>query len=200
MKKVPIFNYIAYPRSGSHFIHQVLSLYTGYHVPTNLYKPDHDRDLKKRIKGCFYIWRNPVKVLYSLWAAEFCYENKSIDFSNLNDKWLLNEINKIKKHFEFYWENAGIVIRYKDLMDNKAWKDILEFFKLDFNEEKIIDCSSKITPVISTDNYPGPWMNSFMFSDEYKEGRKHFEKQYEEDILESFSIYLNKDFNYLKQL
>ena len=185
-----MYKYIAYPRSGSHFIHQVLTCYTGKHAPTRIYNPAHDRDTCKKVEGCFYVWRNPVKVIYSLFGAERCNSIQTVDFDLLTESWLDSEINRIKIHFDFYWKNAGIVVRYNDLIANNAWKEILEFFNFDYNKEKILDCSSKITVDVSIKNYPGAWMHNFMLSDEYKQGRETFEKLYTDKILNSFSEYL----------
>lgn len=180
-----IYDYVAYPRSGSHFFHQVLSMYMG-HSHLLLYKPEHDRDTQKQIKGCFYVWRDPLKVLYSLFAAEFCNENRKIDFNLLTTDWLDFEINRIKTHFDFYSKNAGLVVRYEDLINNLVWEETLKYFNLDYDEAKILDCASKITVKASIEWSPSrkfaitkrKWMNNFMLTDEYKKGREIFLKKY----------------------
>jgi len=193
------FNYVSYGRSGGHFLNEVLSLYIGKSAPTHLYYPDHDRNLKVKREGCFYVWRNPVKIIFSLFSAYYCNEKRKMDLSLLTDEWRYNEIDKIKKHFKFYWEHAGIVIRYKDVMNNNVWPEILNFFKLPYDEEKILDCASKITLDFSIKKQNSAWMHDFMTTDEYKDGRIDFENKYKEEILREFSDYLNKNENYLTQ-
>jgi len=191
-------NYVAYPRSGSHFLHQVLSCYINDVAQTKLYRPHHDRDLKG-LHGCLYVWRNPVKVMFSLFSGDYCNEKQIMDLSLLTDSWIDLEINRIKKHFEFYWKRAGLVIRYKDLINNNAWTEILKFLGCEYDEQRIMSCSSEITLNVSIERFPGQWMNGFMRSDEYKQGRIDFEEKYEDKILNDFSEYLNKDKNYLTQ-
>jgi len=193
------FNYVSYGRSGGHFLNEVLSLYIGKSAPIYLYYPSHDRYLKEKRTGCFYVWRNPVKIIFSLFSGYYCNEKQKMNLSLLTDEWLYQEIDKLKKHFEFYWQHAGIVIRYKDVMNNNAWPEILNFFELPYNEKKILDCVSKTTLDVSIKKKQNMWMNDFMLSDEYKNGRKKFESSYGNLILNIFREYLKKDSKYLTQ-
>ncbi len=190
---------VAYPRSGSHFFHQVLADYTDSPSFGGLYDATHDRELLIKGKNYFYLWRNPVDVIFSLFSAEFCNDNRAIDFSLLTEEWLDNETDSIKKHFEFYWEHAGIVVRYNDLISDKAWAEILEFFGLEYDEQRILECSEKITLDVSIKWLPSNWMTDFMATDEYRQGRAAFKEKYEDRILDEFSTYLHKDRAYLKQ-
>lgn len=197
MKKV---DYVAYLRSGSNYFHQVLTLYSGVCAWHDIYIPTHDRYLKGKFNGCYYVWRNPVDVIFSLFSATYCNDRRIMCLSHLSERWLKIEINRIKRHFAFYWEHAGIVVRYRDLMEDAVWPEILNFFNLDYDEQRILDCSSKVTLAASI-NYWGEskWMTSFMATNEYRRGREDFKEMYEDRILDDFSRHLNKDRDYLTQ-
>ncbi len=118
---------VSYPRSGSHFLHLVIGMYCGCNVYGNVYTPTHDWLLTEKKNGCLYVWRNPVEIIFSYYSVESCNDERVIDFSFLTDKWLDEHTRLIKEHFKFYWENAGLIVRYKDIMADKAWYDILTF-------------------------------------------------------------------------
>jgi hypothetical protein len=192
--------YVAYHRSGSNFFHQVISEYCGgIAYDGSVYSPSHDRGVRERTYGCLYVWRNPVDSMFSHFSATYCNEKGVMDLSLMPGWWFEFETYRRKRHFEFYWEHAGLVVRYKDLTGNKAWYDILTFLGLDYNEEKILECSAKITLDTTIKWNPSKWFNDFLATDEYKQGREEFRERYGDIILDECSRYLNKDRNYLTQ-
>jgi hypothetical protein len=140
-----------------------------------------------------------VDVLYSLYVAENCY-NGEINVDKIPEKWINQEIEKLGNHFEFYWENAGLVVRFNDLVQGKKWNKILPFLDLDYNPEKIQRISQEYSKEKIVQEYnENQWMNPRILSNEYKEKRKEFREKYGKKILNKLSDKLNKEVEFLKQ-
>ena len=191
-------NFVAYGRSGNTFTHQVLEEYTGK-KRTDLYITSHDKEVKEKKAGCYYCWRNPIDVIYSTWAAEICYKNKKIDFNLLQKDFLEYHINNLKNHYKFYWEHAGLVIQYSRLIKDLEWENILYFFDLKYNKEKIIECSQEMSKQHLAKIIDTQEMNMWMLSDEYNNGRKKFKELYGDYILTSISEYIGCEKEFLLQ-
>ena len=190
--------FVTYPRSGNHFLQKVIAQYSG-RAHSSIYAPDHDRNGKIGYAGCFYVWRNPVDVLYSLFVAERCY-GADINVGSVPNEWLEKEIESIGNHFQFYWKHAGLVVKFNDLVGNKEWYRILKFLDLPYDKERINRISKEYSKEKIAEEYKeNQWMNKRLLSDEYSQKREQFRKMYGDKILNALAKKLNKDINFLKQ-
>jgi len=175
-------NLVAYPRSGMHFVRGTLESY-GVEIFWG-----HDRFTGFKLSGVCYLYRNPVDVIYSWQATSHQIGEKSRKFK---ENYILRKARQLKTHRNFYFSNAGHVVKFEDLVkDIGLWKGVVEFFGKEYNEERIKEALADNTKEKIIEKFKNhynngqkyKWINSNMMTNEYEENRKLFYDLYAQKI------------------
>jgi hypothetical protein len=181
------YNFISFPRSGSHFFNNVLRTYLGgqkgyaQHV-----RHDHDEHLTVKIIGAVHLYRGIEDTLYSYLVAEhFLQDREGIDFEEYRE-WLIACNGRIVKHRGHYIENSSLNIFFEDLKSRPLetyWPQVFEFFKVPLDMERLRKAVEENTKDRLADKIGSMYMNKKMLTPLYEENRIAFKKYYELKLL-----------------
>ncbi len=122
---------IGYPRSGTHWIGNIIK-----HFSKNKFLQLHEKyRIDLNYDKVVYIKRHPAGIIESTMRT-FNIENEDI---NIINKW---KLCNWKEHVES-WKNQQNVlyVEYEDIMENpiKEFKKILKWFDITYTEQKLVD-------------------------------------------------------------
>jgi len=194
---------VSYGRSGSHYFNGIMLDYLGdlshwgvlnqKDKRTKTYTHSHDIDTTTKFKDCVYLYRNPVHVVYSAYHADFDTYLKDYEFNGeYNMNYMRREIDKIRRHYDFYLNNSKCIIKFDDLIseDISVWERVFDNFEIELDYEKMKKCIGDNTKPKLQIKINSKYINPKLDNDNYKQGRIDFESKFSDLII--------KDTNYLK--
>jgi len=167
--------FISFPRSGSHFVNNVLRTYG---IDS---KHGHDIDLIAKPKGIFYLYRNPVDVIFSYHSAEFGQIGENS--SNFREDFVLDFSQRLSNHRKFYFQHSDLKISFESLLKNEnLWNQILDYYNVGIDKKVLQwaieeNCKEKLAQKINRQ-----YMNKNMLTNEYNENRLKFKQIFGETI------------------
>lgn len=194
---------VSYGRSGSHYFNSIMFDYMGdlswwgkNNNVEKIYHHTHDINTTEKIKDCVYLYRNPIHVVYSAYHADFDSYSKDYKFNGVYDMNYLNkEIDKVRKHYDFYMNNAKTIIKFDDLIseDMTVWEKVFDNFEVDLDYDKMKKCIEDNTKSKLQKKIDNKYINSKQDSGEYKKGRIDFENRFGDMIIKNTNYNEFKD-------
>jgi len=180
------FNFISFPRSGSHFFNNVIRFYLGGQEQYQKYiRHDHDEFLKESIEGALYLYRDIKDTVFSYLVASYSIQDVEIKNYEIYKDWILSCNERIKDHHKFYLDRSLLIIKFEDLIKsdlNQYWPLIFDFFKIPYNEEGVRLSISENTKQKLAVNINSDYMNKRMLLPVYSENRNRFKAFYNKSI------------------
>lgn len=142
------FNYVGFPRSGSHWLRIALEHYTGEKSPISdfigakksgkrdvgKFKGTHDYSLTEKYDNVIYLYRNPVDSIYS----QIKYNDEEFEQPNVQ-RWLDNWNGNVQKWV--YEEKVNKVILCYENLEHEfcsEFSKLLRFMNINVDEAKML--------------------------------------------------------------
>jgi len=172
------YNFISFPRSGSHYLNNVLRTYLGGQKQYTKYiSHDHDEFLRVKEKGSLYLKRDKLNTAYSYLMATYDLQNKEVINFKEYEPWVLGCLLRISEHRKFYLSHSSKIVEYDLLISSSAeelWPSILFFFGLDFVQSKMEEAINQNSKERLAEKIDSPYMNKKMLSKSYQSNRVLF--------------------------
>ena len=173
--------FISYPRTGTHWLVNLIELYTDKNRYDIMDYTHDDKLISKHEDVDVYLFREPVYVIYSYHKA-----NKTLDIKTI--------IEEYKNHLNWYLPNSKIILTYEDI-SKKNYVNIEKVFSIfgDWDKNKFDEIYEKVDKKYTINYVKGnlSFYNEHLLSDNYKKEKEEFILKYSESINKEFS-FLNK--------
>lgn len=202
--------FVSWPRSGSHWINCVAELYfnrprlrfgSTTFLPRSrqdfMWIHDHDLDTSLPMTRTLYLYRNPVHVIYSqahLITEKSGFSNGllhhqkgSVEHVKVNPVFIDEVCKGLKRHFNKYFNEKHVLIKYENFVADfdKEFEKVVRFFgKMPVDQTRLDEAKSQVTKESLAKISPDKtWMGYHLLTDEYKQSREDFTREWSEYIL-----------------